>query len=39
MKPSSYKLEAHLPEKIDAPIVFYVKRKDGVDIEFDADAF
>lgn len=39
VKPSSYKLEDHLPEKIVAPIVFYVKRKDGVDIEFDADAF
>lgn len=39
VKPSSYKLEAHLPEKIVAPIVFYVKRKDGFDIEFDADAF
>lgn len=35
IKSITYKLEAHLSEVIDAPIIFYDKKKDGINIEYD----
>ena len=34
IKASTYKLEAHLSEVIDVPIVYYDKKKDGIRIEY-----
>lgn len=34
IKASTYKLEAHLSEVIDVPIVYYDKKKDGISIEY-----
>ena len=35
IKPSTYKSKMGLNEKIDVPIIFYDKKKDGIFIEFD----
>ena len=34
IKAATYKLEAHLSEVIDVPIVYYDKKKDGISIEY-----
>lgn len=34
IKAATYKLEAHLSEIIDVPIVYYDKKKDGISIEY-----
>lgn len=34
IKASTYKLEAHLSEVIDVPIVYYDKKKDGISVEY-----
>ncbi len=39
IKSSTYKLEARLGEKIEIPIVYYDKKKDGISIEFDPTLF
>ena len=39
IKSITYKLETHLSETIDVPIVYYDKKKDGINIEYDADIF
>lgn len=39
IKSNTYKMEAHLSEVINVPIVYYVKKKDGISIEFDSDNF
>lgn len=35
IKSVTYKLEAHLSEVIDVPIIFYDKKKDGINIEYE----
>lgn len=35
IKPITYKTKSGLPEKIDEPIIFYNKKKDGLSIEFE----
>ncbi|MDE6269018.1 MAG: MjaI family restriction endonuclease [Muribaculaceae bacterium] len=39
IKSSTYKLEARLAENIEVPIVYYEKKKDGVNIYFDETIF
>ena len=39
IKSMTYKLESHLSESINVPIVYYEKKKDGINIEFDLDDF
>ena len=39
IKSSTYRLEARLAEKIEIPIVYYDKKKDGISIEFDPRLF
>lgn len=39
IKSSTYKLEAHLLESIEVPIVFYDKKKDGINIEYNPADF
>ena len=34
IKSATYKLEARLSETIDVPIVYYDKKKDGINIEY-----
>lgn len=35
IKSATYKIESRLSETIDAPIVYYEKKKDGINIEYD----
>ncbi len=35
IKPITYKMKSSLSEKIDVPIIYYDKKKDGISIEFD----
>lgn len=35
IKPITYKTKTSLSEKIDVPIIYYDKKKDGISIEFD----
>ena len=35
IKPITYKMKTSLSEKIDVPIIYYDKKKDGISIEFD----
>lgn len=37
VKSITYKMEAHLSEVIEVPIIYYDKKKDGINIEYDAD--
>lgn len=39
IKPTSYKYEKHLSETIYVPIIYYDKKKDGIEIEYEADYF
>lgn len=39
IKAATYKLEAHLSEVIDVPIVYYDKKKDGISIEYNPIEF
>lgn len=39
IKSATYKLEARLSERIDVPIVFYDKKKDGISIEYNPQDF
>ena len=39
VKAITYKLEARLSETIDVPIVYYDKKKDGINIEYDPTDF
>ena len=39
IKSATYKVEKHLAEVIDVPIVYYEKKKDGVTIEYNASDF
>ena len=39
IKSSTYKLEAHLLESIELPIVYYDKKKDGINIEYNPADF
>lgn len=39
IKSSTYKLEARLGEIIEIPIIYYEKKKDGINITFDTDIF
>lgn len=39
IKSATYKIESHLPEVINVPIVFYDKKKDGISIEYDPKDF
>lgn len=39
IKSETYKVEGHLNEVIDVPIVYYEKKKDGLNIEFDPENF
>ena len=39
IKSSTYKLEAHLLESIKVPIVYYDKKKDGINIEYNPADF
>ncbi len=39
IKSSTYKLESRLPETIDVPIVYYEKKSDGINIEYDPSKF
>lgn len=39
IKPITYKNETRLFENINVPIIYYDKKKDGINIEFDADIF
>lgn len=39
IKSITYKFEARLSEKIDVPIVYYEKKKDGINIEYDTNIF
>lgn len=39
IKPVTYKQESLLPEIIKVPIIYYEKKKDGINIEFDANDF
>lgn len=35
IKPITYKMKTSLSEKIDVPIIYYDKKKDGISIEFE----
>lgn len=35
IKSHTYKIENRLPETIDVPIIYYDKKKDGINLEFD----
>ena len=35
IKPITYKMEKHLSEVIDVPIIYYEKKKNGINIEYD----
>jgi len=35
IKPITYRMKTSLSEKLDVPIVYYDKKKDGISIEFD----
>lgn len=37
IKSITYKTESHLPEIIEVPIVYYDKKKDGINIEYDTN--
>ena len=39
IKSATYKLEARLSEHIDVPIVYYEKKKDGINIEYTPNDF
>ena len=39
IKSITYKIEGRLPENIEVPIVYYDKKKDGINIEYDSDIF
>ncbi len=39
IKATTYKLETHLSEVIEAPIVFYDKKKDGINVEYEPADF
>ena len=39
IKSATYKLEAHLSETIDVPIVYYEKKKNGITIEYNPTDF
>ena len=39
VKSITYKLESHLSETIDVPIVYYDKKKNGINIEYDTNIF
>lgn len=39
IKSITYKIEARLSETIEVPIVYYDKKKDGINIEYDTDIF
>lgn len=39
IKSITYKLEGRLSETIDVPIVYYDKKKDGINIEYDTNIF
>lgn len=39
IKSATYKLEARLSETIDVPIVYYEKKKDGINIEYNPTDF
>ena len=35
IKPTTYEAKKSLPEKIEVPVMFYEKLKDGIKISFD----
>ena len=35
IKPTTYKSKRALGEKIESAIIYYTKKKDGIEIEFD----
>lgn len=39
IKSSTYKIEGRLSETIELPIVYYDKKKDGINIEYDPEIF
>jgi hypothetical protein len=39
IKSETYQQESHLAEVIDVPIIYYSKKKDGIDIEFTPEDF
>lgn len=39
IKSATYKLEAHLSEVINVPIVYYEKKKDGINLEYNPNDF
>lgn len=39
IKSSTYKIEDRLSETIEVPIVYYDKKKDGINIEYDPEIF
>ncbi len=39
IKSSTYKIEGRLSETIEVPIVYYDKKKDGINIEYDPEIF
>ncbi len=39
VKSATYKIESRLSETIDVPIVYYEKKKDGINIEYDQSIF
>lgn len=39
IKSATYKIESRLSETIDVPIVYYEKKKDGINIEYDQSIF
>ena len=39
IKSVTYKIEGRLPENIEVPIVYYDKKKDGINIEYDTTIF
>ena len=39
IKSITYKMEARLSETIDVPIVYYDKKKNGINIEYDPSIF
>lgn len=39
IKPITYKMESHLPEHINVPIVYYEKKSDGIVIEYSSTDF
>ena len=39
IKSITYKIEGRFPENIEVPIVYYDKKKDGINIEYDSDIF